>query len=65
MRKERGAGRWEKEEKFLFIICRGKEEEGVYFKKKKERKIKIKIKKRKEKQKRKSFWLILFVFLDF
>ena len=46
-------------------MLRGKEEEGVYLRRRKERKIKFKVKKRKEKQKRKSFWLVLFVFWIF
>ena len=40
---------------FYLLFVRGKEEEGVYFKKRKERKIKIKIKKRKESKRERAF----------
>ena len=51
--KRKGEGRWEKEEKnFYLLFVRGKEEEGVYFKKKKKKENKNKNKEKKKKSKR-------------
>ena len=63
--KRKGEGRWEKRKKILFIIVRGKEEEGVYLRRRKERKIKIKIKKRKRKAKEKELLVDFIRFFGF
>ena len=52
MRKEKERGDGRKEENFYLLFVRGKEEEGVYFKKKKRKKNKNKNKEKKKKSKR-------------